>query len=94
MKTGGYMNKELIDKLRSKIKEFQGQDVFVKLENSIQYYTTITSAQVIVSDQKLVISDQKKQDFIVELFYIEDVKIEGNTIFLEMSNDLNITLDY
>lgn len=88
------MNKELIDKLRSKIKEFQGQDVFVKLENSIQYYTTITSAQVIVSDQKLVISDQKKQDFIVELFYIEDVKIEGNTIFLEMSNDLNITLDY
>ncbi len=88
------MNKELIEKLRDKIAEYQNQDVFVKLENSIQFYTTICNAQVIVSDQKLVISDQKKQDFIVELFYIEDIKIEGNSIYLQLSNDLNITLDY
>ena len=92
---GNYiMNKEEIQKLRDKIAEYQNQDVFVKLENSIQFYTTICNAQVIVSDQKLVISDQKKQDFIVELFYIEDVKIEGNSIYLGLSNDLNITLDY
>ena len=88
------MNKGLIEKLRDKIIEYQGQDVFVKLENSIQFYTTICNAQIIISDQKLVISDQKKQDFIVELFYIEDVKIEGNTIYLQLSNDLNIILDY
>ena len=88
------MNKEEIQKLRDKIAEYQNQDVFVKLENSIQFYTTICNAQVIVSDQKLVISDQKKQDFIVELFYIEDIKIEGNSIYLQLSNDLNITLDY
>ncbi len=88
------MNKGLIEKLRDKIIEYQGQDVFVKLENSIQFYTTICNAQIIISDQKLVISDQKKQDFIVELFYIEDVKIEGNSIYLGLSNDLNITLDY
>lgn len=88
------MNKGLIEKLRDKIAEYQNQDVFVKLENSIQFYTTICNAQIIISDQKLVISDQKKQDFIVELFYIEDVKIEGNSIYLGLSNDLNITLDY
>lgn len=88
------MNKGLIEKLRDKIIEYQNQDVFVKLENSIQFYTTICNAQIIISDQKLVISDQKKQDFIVELFYIEDVKIEGNSIYLGLSNDLNITLDY
>lgn len=88
------MNKGLIEKLRDKIAEYQNQDVFVKLENSIQFYTTICNAQVIVSDQKLVISDQKKQDFIVELFYIEDIKIDGNSIYLQLSNDLNITLDY
>lgn len=88
------MDKELIDKLRNKILEYQGQDVFVKLENAIQFYTTIYNAQVIISDQKLIISDQKQQDFIVELFYIEDVKIDGNSIYLELSNDLNITLDY
>ena len=88
------MNKGLIEKLRDKIAEYQNQDVFVKLENSIQFYTTICNAQIIISDQKLVISDQKKQDFIVELYYLEDVKIEGNSIYLQLSNDLNITLDY
>ena len=88
------MNKELIEKLRDKIIEYQGQNVFVKIENSIQYHTTICNAQIIISDQKLVISDSKQQDFIIELYYLEDVKIEGNSIYLELSNDLNITLDY
>lgn len=88
------MNKEEIEKLKAKIMEFQEQDIFVKIENAIQYYTTITSAQVIISDQKLIISDSKQQDFIVELYYLEDVKIDGNTIYLKMANDLNITLDY
>lgn len=88
------MNKELIEKLRDKIIEYQGQDVFVKLENSIQFYTTICNAQIIISDQKLILSDSKQQDFIIELYYLEDVKIEGNSIYLELSNDLNITLDY
>lgn len=88
------MNKGLIEKLRDKIIEYQGQDVFVKLENSIQFYTTICNAQIIISDQKLILSDSKQQDFIIELYYLEDVKIEGNSIYLGLSNDLNITLDY
>ena len=88
------MNKGLIEKLRDKIAEYQNQDVFVKLENSIQFYTTICNAQIIISDQKLVISDSKQQDFIIELYYLEDVKIEGNSIYLQLSNDLNIILDY
>ena len=88
------MNKGLIEKLRDKIAEYQGQDVFVKLENSIQFYTTICNAQIIISDQKLILSDSKQQDFIFELYYLEYVKIEGNSIYLGLSNDLNITLDY
>lgn len=88
------MNKELIEKLKNKIIEYKNQDVFVKMENAVQYYTTITSAQVIISDQKLILSDQKQQDFIIELYYLEDVRIEGNSIYLELSNDLDITLDY
>lgn len=88
------MNKEEIQKLKTKIPEYQGQNVFVKIENSIQYHTTICNAQIIISDQKLVISDSKQQDFIIELYYLEDVKIEGNSIYLQLSNDLNITLDY
>lgn len=88
------MNKEEIQKLRDKIAEYQNQDVFVKLENSVQFYTTICNAQIIISDQKLILSDSKQQDFIIELYYLEDVKIEGNSIYLGLSNDLNITLDY
>lgn len=88
------MNKDLIEKLRNKITELEGKDVFVKIENSLQYHTTVMSAKVIISNQKLILSDSKQQDFIVELYYLEDVRIDGNTIFLELSNDLDITLDY
>lgn len=88
------MNKEEIEKLKSKMAEYENQDVFVKLEGSIQYYTTITSAQVIVSEQKLIISDSKQKDLILELGYLEEVIIDGNSIILEMSNDLKVTLDY
>lgn len=88
------MNKEEIEKLKNKIVEFKGKDVFIKLENAIQYYTTIYNAQIISSNQKLIISDRKKQDFIVELYYVEGVKVEGNTIYVDLSNDIKITLDY
>lgn len=88
------MNKEEIEKLKSKIVEYENQDVFVKLENSIQYHTIIKKCKIIVSQQKLIISDNEKQDFIIELFYLESIKIDGNTIYLDMSNDIEITLDY
>lgn len=88
------MNTEEIKKLKEKIKEFENQDVFIKLENAIQYYTTINNAKIIVSDEKLIISDEKEQDFIVELHYLDEIDENGNTIYLEMTNDLKITLEY
>lgn len=87
------MNIEEINKLKGKIKDFKSKDIFIKIENAIQYYTTIQNAKVIASDQKLIISDQKKQDLIIELFYLDNIKIDGNTICMELSNDLGITLD-
>lgn len=88
------MNRDIIEKLRSKLTELENQDVFVKLENSIQYYTTIKHCKIIISDQKLIISDSQQQDFIVELYYLEDVEIDSSTLYLKMSNDIEITLDY
>lgn len=88
------MNDEEIKKLRSKIQEFESQDIFVKIENALQYYTTIYNAKIIISSQKLILSDEQQQDFIIELMYLEQVIINGNSIILEMSNDLRITLDY
>ena len=87
------MNTEEIKKLKEKMKEFENQDIFIKLENAIQYHTTINNAKIIVSDEKLIISDEKEQDFIVELHYLDEIEENGNTIYLEMSNDLKITLE-
>lgn len=88
------MNKEEIKKLKEKMKEFENQDIFIKLENAIQYHTTINNANIIVSDEKLIVSDKQEQDFIIELHYLEELEEDGNTIYIEMSNDLTITLEY
>ena len=88
------MNTEEIKKLKEKMKEFENQDIFIKLENAIQYHTTINNAKIIVSDEKLIVSDEQEQDFIIELHYLEKLEEDGNTIYLEMSNDLTITLEY
>lgn len=88
------MNTEKIKKLKEKMKEFENQDIFIKLENAIQYHTTINNANIIVSDEKLILSDEQEQDFIIELHYLEELEEDGNTIYLNMSNELRITLDY
>ena len=88
------MNTEEIQKLKEKIKKLENQDVYIELEQSIQYHTTINKAKIIVSDEKLIISDEQEQDFIVELHYLEEIAENGNTIYLELSNDLKITLEY
>lgn len=88
------MNKEEIQKLKDKIIEFDNQDVYIELEQSIQYHITIKKAKIIVSREKLIVSDEQEQDFIVELHYLDNIEIEGNSIYMELSNDLKITLDY
>lgn len=88
------MNTEEIQKLKEKMKEFENQNTYIEIEQSIQYHTTINNASIIVSDEKLIISDKKEQDFIIELQYLDEVEENGNTIYLEMSNNLRITLDY
>ena len=40
------MNTEEIKKLKEKMKEFENQDIFIKLENAIQYHTTINNANI------------------------------------------------
>lgn len=88
------MNTEEIQKIKEKIKELENQDIYIELEQSIQYHTTINNASIIVSDEKLIISDRKEQDFIVELQYLDEVEENENTTYLNMSNELRITIDY
>lgn len=88
------MNNEIIEELKQKMIDFQNEDVYIELENSIQYHTTIKNAKIIVSDEKLIISNEKEKDFIIELHYLCDVEINENTVYLEMTNDIRITLDH
>lgn len=87
------MNENEIKKLKDKIVGFQGQDVFIAIGQAIQYNTTIYKAKIIVSRERLIISDEDMQEFIVDLKYLESVDIEGDTIELEMSNCIKISLD-
>lgn len=88
------MNNEEIQKLKNLINDFENEDVYIQLENAVVYYTTIKKAKIIISNQKLIISDELEQDFIIELHYLDNVETDGNTIIINMSNDLSITLDY
>lgn len=53
------MNNEIIEELKQKMIDFQNEDVYIELENSMQYHTTIKNAKIIVSDEKLIISNEK-----------------------------------
>ena len=88
------MNNEIIEELKQKMIDFQNEDVYIELENSIQYHTTIKNAKIIVSDEKLIISNEKEKDFIIELHYLDDIEISDNTVYLELTNDIRITLDH
>ena len=85
---------EVINKLKSKIKEFQNQELYIEIEDSIQYQTTIKNSKIIVSNQKLIISDEEKKDFIIELHYLDSIVIDGSKIKLIMYNDLIINITY
>ena len=88
------MENEIVEKLKQKMTEFEDEDVYIELENSMQYHTTIKNAKIIVSDEKLIISNEKEKDFIIELHYLYDIEISDNTVYLELTNDIRITLDH
>lgn len=88
------MNDEIIEELKQKMIDFQNEDVYIELENAIQNHTTIKNAKIIVSDEKLIISDEKEKDFIIELHYLDEIEISNNTVYLELTNDIRITLDH
>ena len=88
------MNKEEIEKLKKLIPDFETDAVYIELENALIYNTTILNSKIIVSNERLIISDGNKQDFIVELHFLDNVEVNENTIYLNMTNDIRITLDH
>ncbi len=83
-----------IEKIRSKIKEFENEDIYVEVEGALQYNIIIKKAKILISNQKIFITNEKEQDFIIELYYLDFVEIENNSLIMNMLNDIKITLDY
>ena len=83
-----------IEKIRSKIREFENEDIYVEVEGALQYNVTIKNAKILNSNQKIFITNEKEQDFIIELYYLDFVEIENNSLIMNMLNDIKITLDY
>lgn len=83
---------EIINKLKNKISEFQNQELYIEIKDALQYETTIKNSKIIVSNQKLIISDEEQKDFIIELHYLDSLKIDESTIKLIMDNDLIINI--
>ena len=88
------MNKEEIEKLKKLITDLENEDIYIEIENALIYHTTILNAKIIVSNERMIISDGEKQDFIIELHYLDYIDINENTVYLNMTNDIRITLDY
>ena len=83
-----------IEKIRSKIKEFENEDIYVEVEGALQYNIIIKNTKILISNQKIFITNEKEQDFIIELYYLDFVEIENNSLIMNMLNDIKITLDY
>lgn len=88
--------KILENELKEKIKEFNEKDIYIELKNAIDYHFIIKNAKILISREKLFITDERDENLIIELYYLDDVKINlhTNSVYLYMSNDLEIVLDY
>ena len=84
----------MLDELRMRLKEFENEDIYVEIKGALQFHITIKNAKILISNQKVYITNEKEQDFIVELYYLDNIEIEGNAIYLQMQNDIEIMLDY
>lgn len=84
----------MLNELRIKLKEFENEDIYVEIKGAIEFHTTVKSAKILISNQKIFITNEKEQDFIIELYYLDNIEIEENAIYLQMQNDIEIMLDY
>lgn len=87
------MNKGEIERLKNKLISFRKKDVYIEISNSLQFHTTIENAQIIMSHQKLFITDGKEKDFIIELHYLDSLEEDGNITILNLYNEIKVTLD-
>lgn len=83
-------NREIIEEML--FEKYLDKDVIVILKGAITTEFIIHSAKILLSDISLILTDCKKEEFIIDLSFVTDTKVD-NAITLELEEQ-KVTLDY
>lgn len=83
-------NREIIEKML--FEKYIDNDITVILKGGITTEFIIHNAKILLSDISLILTDTKKEEFIINLSFVTDTKID-NAITFELEEQ-KVTLDY
>lgn len=72
--------------------EYLDKDVTVILRGVITTQFIIHSAKILLNDYTLILTDAKREEFIIDLSFVTDTKVD-NAITFELEEQ-KVTLDY
>lgn len=87
------MKKEEFQVLKNKINELNNKDIYIEFQDALEYYITIYKGKILISKNRLFITNQNKIDILIDLSYLDSIKYINNTIILQLWNNLKIILD-
>ncbi len=87
-------NIETLNQIKEKIKEYAGKSLSVEFRGAIEHYFLINDAQLLLSEEFLIITDGKRNSLRVEMLYLDSVNITDRCMVLIMENEITIKLDY
>lgn len=83
-------NREIIEEML--FEKYLEKDVNVILRGGITTEFIIHNAKILLSDISLILTDCKKEEFIIDLSFVTDTKVD-NAITFELEEQ-KVTLDY
>ncbi len=83
-------NREIIEKML--FEKYLDKDVTVILKGGITTEFIIHSAKILLSDISLILTNTKKEEFIIDLSFVTNTRVD-NAITFEMEEQ-KVTLDY
>ena len=83
-------NREIIEKML--FEKYLDKDVTVILKGGITTEFIIHSAKILLSDISLILTNTKKEEFIIDLSFVTNTRVD-NALTFEMEEQ-KVTLDY
>lgn len=83
-------NREIIEEML--FEKYLDKDITIILKGGITTEFIIHNAKILLSDISLILTDCKKEEFIIDLSFVTDTKVD-NAITFELEEQ-KVTLDY